>query len=303
MWTGVEMLHPLQDLRLEFPFLETLSAVFSSWFFYLIIPICLVFAFYWCIDKRQGEILGLSSVSSMVFAMSSKIVFAQPRPWDLDPGIIEVEGVHANGYSLPSGHTAMTVASFIPAAVFMRRRWFSALMAIFIVGVVSSRLILCVHTPLDIIAGAAVGLVFFVSAWKVMDKVYDDDRMYHVANAVYTMSFTLLFAAAVVLWGAPLDDVLRFSGFFYGMMAGRTLDRIYLRYEVPVTGVGIHVQRFLTGMIAGAVILLIPAVSIPSFGYFIGGLLMMIWGFYLYPKLMGKYDLFLRCRQYNCLFL
>ena len=293
MWTGIELLHVLQDIRLDYPFLEDFFTVMSSRVLYLALPAILVFLFYWCIDKKQGEILALSFFPAMVFAVVSKFGFDQPRPWDLDPGIIKVEGVNVNGLSLPSGHTASTVSSLLPAATFSKNHVISAVLIAVMILVIIGRLVLCVHTPLDIISGIVIGLIAIAVAWGSLDFAFGDDRRYHLVNIAYTVFFTILFIIGLAYWDVGMDRTAWYAGIIYGMIVGRTLDRIYLRYKVPETGRREHALRFLIGLISSAVVLLVFAILVPVWGAAIGGAAMMIWAFFLYPYIMVRKGLFM----------
>ncbi len=292
MWTGIELLHALQDIRLEFPFLEDLFAAMSSRIAYLAVPVALALLFYWCINKKQGEILALSFVPAMVFAVVSKYGFDQPRPWKLDPSIIRIDGVNAHGLSLPSGHTASAVSTYLPAAAFVRNRLFKTVLIVIMVLIIVGRLVLCVHTPLDILSGAVVGIIAITVAWKSIEYAYENDRAYLIVNAAYTVFFTALFIISLVCWDAEADRIALYAGFLYGMLIGRILDRLYLRYEVPQTGIKEHALRFVVGMIIGAAILLVFMVPFPDWGIGLGGALMMVWSFFIYPYIITKKSLF-----------
>ncbi len=292
MWTGIELLHALQDIRLEFPFLEDFFAVMSSRITYLAIPVALILLFYWCINKKQGEILALSFVPAMVFAVVSKYGFNQPRPWELDPSIIKVDDVNAHGLSLPSGHTASAVSTYLPAAAFVRNRLFKTILIAIMVLIIVGRLVLCVHTPLDILSGTAVGIIAIAIACKSVEYAYESDRAYLIVNAAYAVFFTALFVISLVCWDADAERIALYAGFLYGMLAGRTLDRLCLRYEVPQTGIKEHTLRFVVGMTIGALILLIFMFPFPNWGIGLGGALMMIWSFFIYPYIITKKGLF-----------
>ncbi len=289
MWTGIEFLYPLQDIRLEYSFLEDFFALFSSRAFYLVLPMVLALAFYWLIDKRQGEIISLSFIPAMALAAVMKFGIAQPRPWDLDPDIIKVEGVNANGYSCPSGHTTGAISSFVPTAVFLKN-WLSILLVILTILVISARLVLCVHTPLDITVGTILAVSMMIVSWKAVDYGNRGEREFYAVNISYLIVFTSIFIISMIMWSEGIEGVLDNFGFFYGMMVGRMLEHRYVGYSVPDIQVKQRLMIFIQGMIVGAVLLIIPYYLIPSIGTFIGGFLMMLWSFFLYPRcLKGRF--------------
>ena len=289
MWTGIGILYPLQDIRLEYPFLEDFFALFSSKIFYLALPMAIALAFYWLIDKRQGEIISLSFIPAMALAAVMKFGIAQPRPWDLDPNIIKVEGVNANGYSCPSGHTTSTVSSFIPTAVFLKN-WLSILLIILTILVISARLVLCVHTPLDIMVGAILAVSMMIVSWKAVDYGNRGGREFYAVNIGYLIAFTVVLLISAIMWSEGIEGILDNFGFFYGMMMGRMLEHRYVGYSVPDIQVKQRLMIFIQGMIIGAVLLASPHYLIPIIGTFIGGFLMMLWSFLLYPRyLKGRF--------------
>jgi len=81
--------------------------------------------------------------------------FAEPRPYEVDPRIIQLSV--GGGYSLPSGHTTEAFASAIALAVLFTR-W-DLLIPIFAWAllVATSRIYLGVHYPFDIFVGMFIG--------------------------------------------------------------------------------------------------------------------------------------------------
>ena len=286
MWTGIEILYTLQDIRQSCPFLEDLFLAASSRVFYLAAPIIIAAAFFWMGDKKQGDILGLSCISAMVFSQCMKYGIAQPRPWEIDPRIVEVPGAHAHGHSLPSGHTAMVVSSFIPAGKFCGNKLVAAVLILLTVIIIMARLFLCVHTPLDILVGIAIGAAAIIIAYLSMQWAYDDDRRYYMVNGVYTAFFTVIFAVSSVYWGVPMELTLGYAGFFYGMIFGKILERLYVGYEVPVLDMKRQALLVSLGVMIAAAILLVPYFLLPTYGMMTGGFLFMFWIFLIYPKLL-----------------
>lgn len=289
MWTGIEVLYPLQEFRLQNLFLEDVFVAMSSKVFYLVLPLMIIAAFYWFIDKRQGEIVGVSCVTSMLMAAVVKYGFDQPRPWDLSDRILKVESANAVGPSLPSGHTATAVSSYIPAAMFMKRHILSAVLLAITVLVISSRLILCVHTPLDIIAGVAIAVAILAVTWYSIDWCYGDDRRYMVVNFAYIAVVSVLALISIHVWNGDSLYILGYVAYFYGMMAGRILDRIYVRYEVPELDIRDRIVRYIAGMAAAGVLLAVPlAISLDA-GRVVGAFLVMLWIFLIYPRIMMSF--------------
>ncbi|MBE6528817.1 MAG: phosphatase PAP2 family protein [Thermoplasmata archaeon] len=286
MWTGIELLYPIQDLRMDISILEDAALLFSSRIFYLVLPMFIITVFYWTIDKKKGEFLSLGFISAMAFTAIAKYAIAQPRPWVSDPDIEHVDGTHASSYSCPSGHTANTVSSLIPASVVFGKRAISAALILLTMLVIMSRIILCVHTPIDIIAGIAVGLSAALMAWKAVEWS-DDGRKQDIVTVSYTAVFTVLFILAFTVWDADAEEMLGHAGMFYGLMVSRFFERRYVGYAVPDMDLRGKAIVLILGLAVAGLLLLIPYLLIPGMGRMAGALPMSVWMFLIYPKLVA----------------
>ena len=147
-------------------FLESIRTPFFDRFFSLITEIggetvllVLGFAFFWCIDKRQGYFTLLCGLFGTVINQGLKLVCKVPRPWVLDPEFTIVESAReaATGYSFPSGHTQNVTGTFGSLAVGQRKhKWVVISSIVIIVLVAFSRMYLGVHTPKDVLVSLAI---------------------------------------------------------------------------------------------------------------------------------------------------
>ncbi|QXJ25337.1 phosphatase PAP2 family protein [Actinomadura graeca] len=138
-------------------FMHVVSDLGSAGFY---IPLLVVL--YWCFDPRLAAratvILSLGSVANTVL----KLVFHAPRPYWTDPGVTGRESKVSFG--MPSGHAqnAVPVWGFFATRTRRRILWAAAAAAIVLIGV--SRVYLGVHSPGQVLAGWAAGLVLLVAA-------------------------------------------------------------------------------------------------------------------------------------------
>lgn len=107
---------------------------------------------------------------SLVFVVSLFLVFGMVQ---VTKDITMVERIcdPANpychdSYSFPSGHSASAFAGFTALVLFLPRKWL--LLFLIPVLVALSRLMLGVHTPTEVIAGSAIGLLVPLVVWKVL---------------------------------------------------------------------------------------------------------------------------------------
>jgi undecaprenyl-diphosphatase len=94
------------------------------------------------------------------------IFIQRPRPFELGLGV-NLYGMLAGGDSFPSKHT--TIAFALAMAVFLYHRRFGAVLLVLAVLVGLSRIFVGVHYPLDVLAGALVGITAAYGTKKFLD--------------------------------------------------------------------------------------------------------------------------------------
>lgn len=110
---------------------------------------------------RGAVLVVIARLGELASATAVKDLLARPRPTLLNP----VD--HGAGYSFPSGHAAGAAAVYGALVVLVlprAARWARALLlaagALLICAVAASRVLLGVHYPSDVAAGAALGLAW-----------------------------------------------------------------------------------------------------------------------------------------------
>jgi membrane-associated phospholipid phosphatase len=99
---------------------------------------------------------------------SLKDFFAQPRPFNLEPGVALTT---ARGYGLPSGHAQGSLVLWGSIAAWAKKKWLWALTAASVILIGFSRVYLGVHFPTDVLAGWIVGIVFLVLYFTLQPKI------------------------------------------------------------------------------------------------------------------------------------
>lgn len=120
--------------------------------------------FFWCVDKRKGYYILTVGLLGTVFNQFVKLLCRVPRPWIKDPNftILEQAREGAGGFSFPSGHTQTAVGLFGAVAVTTKRRWLCAISLALAVLVGFSRMYVGVHTPQDVLVGAAQSVLLLL---------------------------------------------------------------------------------------------------------------------------------------------
>ncbi len=121
-------------------------------------------AIFWCVDKRQGYYLMSVGFLGTLVNQFLKITCRIPRPWvrDYRFTIVEAARPDAEGYSFPSGHSTSSVGTFGVLAAEAKQSWLRYLSLGLCLLVPFSRMYLGVHTPADVLVGAAISLLFLI---------------------------------------------------------------------------------------------------------------------------------------------
>lgn len=116
---------------------------------------------FWCVNKRRGYYMMTVGFVGVSLNQIMKLIFRIPRPWVLDPKFTVVESAKpdAMGYSFPSGHTQSASVVFGTTARWTERRWVRYVCIAATLLVAFSRMYLGVHTPLDVTASLAMGVL------------------------------------------------------------------------------------------------------------------------------------------------
>ncbi len=130
--------------------MKLFSAMGEEQFFLLFLP-----AIYWCISASWGIRMGFMLISATSLHSWLKLVFAQPRPYWIDP---RVKGlVDEASFGLPSGHATSSAGLFGLVTRIIKKSWFTILAIIIVFMVGLSRIALGAHFTTDVLAGWLLG--------------------------------------------------------------------------------------------------------------------------------------------------
>ncbi len=134
----------------------------------------LVLAFiYWCVDKHAGQMMALNVSVACTWNQFIKWKCRIDRPWIRDDRIIPVQQAlaGAGGYSFPSGHTqrAAAVWGALGHSLWEKKERAVSLVCWVILAVIAfSRNYLGVHTPQDVLAALALGIVIIFASGRAL---------------------------------------------------------------------------------------------------------------------------------------
>lgn len=103
-----------------------------------------------------------------------KYIFVRQRPFEVNPEFVklsELAGLELpDGYSMPSGHSAVAMALAMMVFMFSHKYGIIAIISAIFVG--GSRVALCVHYLSDVFAGFAVGIIFAVCTYFALNLIF-----------------------------------------------------------------------------------------------------------------------------------
>lgn len=182
---------------------------------------------FWLVDRRVFLRVSLALMIAGLLNGLLKGVFQAPRPEEA------LWLVHANGWSLPSGHALIAATVWPWLARETRRPWTLPLAVLLALVVAASRVYLGVHFPRDIVTGLLIGGALSLALWWLADMapaVWQQLRWIQKA-ALVAVPVTLL------LWVLPVsgdgdDTAAKAGGALIGLALGADWERRNLRFRV-----------------------------------------------------------------------
>ena len=267
---------------------------------------------YWCVSKQYGQYLLMGWSGNRVVNGLLKVAACVYRPWIRDVRIVPEKGAlaAATGYSFPSGHSmnaaslygGVTVRKELPRALRIATGVIVALIAF-------SRNFLGVHTPQDVLVGAAAGLLLMWLTAKLMKWIEA-----HPKKDIPVMCAGIGIAAAVAVFAAlksyPADydsagkllvdgakmanDTYKGVGWCVGFLSGWVLERRFVGFSTDVP-MAKRMTRLVTGLLGyyAVSLILMPLLksAIPGAGGTITTcFLQMFYVSFIFPWFMRRFE-------------
>ncbi len=204
-------------------FLEWLSQLRSPWLDKIMLAITylgseiafLVVALvvFWCVDKRKGYYILSVGFIGTILNQFMKLWFCVPRPWGLKPGFLPVDGAKADagGYSFPSGHTQNSVGTFGGVAYTVKHKIVRYTCIAISILVPFSRMYLGVHTPQDVLVGAAVAICL-VLVMRPLVLNWNGKYFRYVICGMVLLSTAYLLYTELYPFSADIDEENLYAG-------------------------------------------------------------------------------------------
>ena len=196
---------------------------------------------FWCVDKYKGYYLMAVGFLGTMFNQILKLACRVPRPWVLDPDftILEQAREAATGYSFPSGHSQSAVGTFGGIAHVTKNRWVKGICIAIAVLVPLSRMYIGVHTPADVLVGAAMAIVLVIGLRKpVLARKEKNMKILIAAMLAVSVGFLLYvewFPFPADYDAHNLESGMKNAYTMLGCLVGVAIvylaDRRYLRFD------------------------------------------------------------------------
>lgn len=207
---------------------------------------CILF---WGVDKKGGRFLFLNIGFSRFFMQLLKLTFCVYRPWVRSSKIVPVET--ASGYSFPSGHSVTAASNYGTVMQrYRKNRPLCILMGFMILLTMFSRNYIGVHTPQDVVVGAALGLFVVFVGSRLWEWLEADEKRDYIIPCVGIV-LTVLFLIYISLKSYPLDyaadgkllvdpakmmkDGYKDAGRLLGVTLGLFLEKRFVKFSMDVS--------------------------------------------------------------------
>ena len=272
----LEILRNIQSIAN--PFLDLLFQLITICGEQLVL-ISIISIIYWALDKKFGEYIAYSVLTSVLLNNAIKDIFKMKRPIG-EEGIRTLREETATGYSFPSGHTQGASSFYGAMAIYLKKRVMYIIATVMIILIGFSRLYLGVHYPKDVIVGGVLGVLTSLICYKLYNKVENKMLLYVITFAIFIPALTFAHSA----------DFIKGMGTYLGFVIGMYIEKKYVNFSIEGSTT-VKVIRVLLGILILLVLqvglkAIFPSETIFSF---IRYALISFVGIGIYPMIFKKF--------------
>ncbi|WP_195988776.1 phosphatase PAP2 family protein [Clostridium sp. D53t1_180928_C8] len=244
-----------------------------------IVLISIISIIYWALDKKFGEYIAYSVLTSVLLNNAIKDIFKMKRPIG-EEGIRTLRSETATGYSFPSGHTQGAASFYSAMAIYIKKKAMYIIATIIIMLIGFSRLYLGVHYPKDVIVGGILGVLTSLICYKLYNRFKNKMLLYVITFIVFIPALTFAHSA----------DFIKGMGTYLGFVIGIYIEKKYVNFSTEKS-TKVKVIRVLLGILILLVLqvglkAIFPSETIFSF---IRYALISFVGIGVYPMIFKKF--------------
>ena len=202
-----------------------------------IVLISIISIIYWALDKKFGEYIAYSVLTSVLLNNAVKDIFKMKRPIG-EEGIRTLREKTATGYSFPSGHTQSSASFYGAMAIYLKKKAMYIIATIMIILIGFSRLYLGVHYPKDVIVGGILGVLTSLICYKLYNRFENKMLLYVITFIVFIPALTFAHSA----------DFIKGMGTYLGFVIGMYIEKKYVNFSIEGSTT-VKVIRVLLGIL------------------------------------------------------
>ena len=267
---------------------------------------------YWCVSKDFGAYLLMGWSGNRLVNGMLKVTVCAYRPWIRDARVVPYGDsiTTATGYSFPSGHTMNAATVYGGGAV--RKdlpRVLRIVLGLLVLLVAFSRNYLGVHTPQDVLVGAAAGILVMWLTVKLMEwvKIHPEKDLLVVCIGVGLAIAVAIYAAVkpypvdkdaagkVLVEGAKMaNDTFKGVGWCAAFLTGWILERRFVQFSTDISMVK-RITRLAVGLLSYYVFSLIFVPAVKNWisgapGTFVSCYLQMLYVAFIFPWILKRFE-------------
>ena len=267
---------------------------------------------YWCVSKDFGAYLLMGWSGNRLVNGMLKVTVCAYRPWIRDARVVPYGDsiTTATGYSFPSGHTMNAATVYGGGAV--RKdlpRVLRIVLGLLVLLVAFSRNYLGVHTPQDVLVGAAAGILVMWLTVKLMEwvKIHPEKDLLVVCIGVGLAIAVAIYAAVkpypvdkdaagkVLVEGAKMaNDTFKGVGWCAAFLTGWILERRFVQFSTDISMVK-RFTRLAVGLLSyyAVSLIFVPAVKNWIYGApgtFVSCYLQMLYVAFIFPWILKRFE-------------
>ena len=244
---GLEIVRWFQTLR--FGLLDNLAISFdlaNEGLFYVII----IGGIYWMFNKQLGLRMLFALILTGIITLIFKDILARPRPYEIvDSGIIPL--ITESTFGIPSGHASMTFVIWGYFAIWMKKRWITIAVIVYLILQGLSRMYLGVHFPQDVIAGWVLGGLVL---WLYITQIDRIEHWWRMQSMIIQFGIPLALGFLSMLLFSGNTDGLEIAGLLVGAGGAVVLESRYVHFSHKKS-MAHRIVQFILGLVIAVAIL------------------------------------------------
>jgi undecaprenyl-diphosphatase len=166
MSVSTSLFEKINNLASVYKILDWIGIFFADYLIYIALAVILIVLFLKRYRLMAIAIVISVFISRIIITEPLKMIFHRARPYVVLENVRKLVVENTDYASFPSGHAAIFFA--IAAAIFFFNRKLGIFTFIVAILVGLSRIYVGVHWPIDIVAGAIIGIVSGIITYKLI---------------------------------------------------------------------------------------------------------------------------------------